>query len=628
MGKLNLSTKNKKKKSASGIPNWLLTTIVTVIIAAVLLFCAYSVVDSTGLALRLGVAMKSDNYNVSANMMRYYYINTYSNFVDTYGTYLSYFSLGQNTPISEHDDIWFGGTSEDTATYYDTTFLGDFDGTWFDYFMSQTKDGVNTMLIYCEKANELGISLEDAEKAEIDASIEDAIASFKSSQGISDVSDSTCLSAMYGEGMSKGDIRKAMELSTLASKCQEKIYEQLEAGVTDDRVLAFYEANKNDFDLIDYFYYSFDVDYTDVAKELLSANYDDAELEANKDKVDAEYKKRVEEAKAAAAELATKSELADFKNFIYAYEGKSSYDTILTQNKPADTLMPTNEQMETVKANLIANVVAEVIAGETAVKTDVVESGEGDAKTYTLYEMTITPEFAESVKKMETSLFSIVKAVDNNYAVEKDGYDDSSEFSKWAFADGCPVGGIKIITEGDGVAEGEIAVDKKTHTSSVYYLTKTRYKNEENSKDVAYMMFAANDSKEAEEKAKAAIEKLKEAGTLTTESFATIATEAGAAAHTVYEDYTEGSMQSATFDEWLYDEATVLGTYTETPLMMGTGEYMVAFYAADGEPSWSVTVKNSILNDDFTAYSDELTVAFGGTVVTTDWVITWISKLD
>ena len=628
MGKLNLSTKNKKKKSASGIPNWLLTTIVTVIIAAVLLFCAYSVVDSTGLALRLGVAMKSDNYNVSANMMRYYYINTYSNFVDSYGTYLSYFSLGQNTPISEHDDIVFGGTSEDTATYYDTTFLGDFDGTWFDYFMSQTKDGVKTMLIYCEKANELGISLEDAEKAEIDASIDAAIEEFKKAQGISNVSESTCLGAMYGEGMNRGDIRKAMELSTLASKCQTKIYEQLEAGVTDDRVLAFYEANKDDFDLVDYFYYSFDVEYTDVAKELLSANYDEAELNANKDKVDAKYKEKIAEAKAAAAELATKTELADFKNYIYAYEGKSSYDTILNQNKPADNLMPTNEQMDTVKANLVANIVAEVIAGETAVKTDVVESGEGDAKTYTLYEMTITPDFAEAVKKMEASLFSVVKAVDDNYAVEKEGYDAESEFSKWAFAEGCQVGGVKLITEGDGSAEGEVTVDKKTHSSSVYYMTKTRYKNEENSKNVAYMMFAASDSKVAEENAKAAIEKLKAAGTLTTDSFATIATEAGAAAQTVYENYTEGSMQSATFDAWLYDDATTLGTYTQTPLMMGTGEYMVAFYAADGEPSWSVTVKNSILNEDFTAYSDNLTVAFGDTVVTTDWVVTWISKLD
>lgn len=625
MGKLNLTKNNKKKKPASGIPNWLLTAIIVVVVVAVLLTCVISIVSSTGLTHRLSTAMKSDDYRVSGNMMKYYYISTYSNIAETYSTYWSYLSIGAAESISDHADIVFGGTSENPNTY-DTMFFGDFDGTWYDYFMTQTRNSVKSMLIYCEQADELGIALDDADKTNIEAAIDSAILEFKYEQILAgateNISESTCLNAMYGKGMSRSDIRKAMELSTLASKCQTAIYDQIEAGVTEDRISSSYDADSINYDLVDYFYYSFGVTYDSVAEEILPADYDDAMLEERKDEVDAAYKAKVEEAKAAAAALAEKTTLEDFKGYIYNYAANDSYDDFYTENKPADDKLPTADELATIRTNMIASVIGKVVAGKDAVETDVVEkASETDSAVinYTLYDISITSEFAEAAKKIEELLFSTVHGVNSAYNIEKYTYEEDSELSTWAFGADCVAGSRKTISTGDG-ATGDVTVESKSHTSSVYFMTKPRYKDESNSKDVAYMMFTD------EETAEAAIEKLAAMESITTDSFAALATETGAAANTVYEDYVEGLMQSTTFDEWLYDDETVIGSYTASPLSMSDGSYMVAYYAADGEVTWKVTVKNTLINDDYTAYEDNMIAAFDATVVPTEWVIAWIGK--
>ena len=599
MGKVKL-TKNKRRKAASGIPNWLLLTIVMVVVVAVVLTCVAMFVSSMGLVMRHSKAMASTNYSVNGNMMTYYYINTYSNFLETYGDYASSFSLGGTPAITEHRHIQFGGTAEKPNSY-DALFLGEFSGTWFDYFMAQTKDSVKTMLMYCEEANVRGITLDKEDKENIKTSIQNTILSFQLQNGFVGYSDSATITAMYGEGIRKTDIRKAMELSVLASKCQEDIYSEIEAAATDDKVSEIYENNKMKYDLIDYYTYTFNLSFEDVAKEM---GYTDATAIANnKEKIDAEYKSRMEEIKHEVEHIEAATDLQGFKKVIYTYVVNKAYDEAYKAKVTSSSKAPTGEATLTIIRNGIVNaVVTEALSGATVAKDDSVKVND----KVTLYEQEVASEFATAAKAVKDELFTKAKSIDGSAIVERGTYDSSDAFIKWAFEEGRKVGEIKNIVEGGQATEIK-TTDK--YLSKVYFLIKPQYKDEENARDVAYMLF------EKKENAEAAIEKVELLGsTLTKDTFLGVASQASAAGSSTYEDYVKGSMQSDSFDAWLYTDTTAVGSYTGTPISMSDGSYMVAYYIADGEPCWKVTVKNHIVTESFNAYEDRMTVAHSANI--------------
>ena len=623
MGKMKFTHKNGRSaaKGNSGIPNWLLTTIVGVVIFAVLLTCAATLLASSGVVNRFSTAAKSEDYKVNGNMMLYFYSSTYNNFASNYSTYLKYLSLGESTPISEHHNIVIG--SVDASKQYDTALFSDYVGkTWFDYFMTQTQESVKSMLIYCEAADELGVTLTDEDIQSIDDAIDSLILQFKLYNG--DYSDATCIRMMYGEGISKGDIRKAMKLSTLASKCAEKIYNDVEAAVTDTRIDKEYADNKLDYDVVDYFYYSFGVSYNDVVEEVLEKDdYTDKEVEDNKDKILEAYKAKIEETRALAKELEKLTDLAEFKNYVMNYAANESYDDLLADEKLKSEDLPSEENLKTIKEKMIAAVIAEVLENKDEPKNDVVTTkGEGDAAdTYTIYEISITKNFAGSIEDIKEDLFTNISTLLKSYDLKKDTYSKDDDVSEWAFAEGRKDGDITIIESGDGSKEGELKVEDKKFSAGVYYITKAQRKDEDKSRDVAYMMFTSTDT------AKKAIEALKKLeGTITEEQFKKVAADVSATANTVFEDYTEGSMQSSAFDSWLYADTTVIGTYTETPLTMSDGSSMVALYLADGEICWKLTVKSALIEDDYSAREADIITKFGSGITMNESVIGRIGK--
>ncbi len=623
MGKLNLTKQNKKQNKSSrgnsGIPNWLLTTIVVVVIAAVLISCAASLLSNSGIVMRMSDAMESDNFKVNGNMMAYYYVNTYSNFATNYSSMLSYFSLGANTPISEHRNIQFGGTAENPNTYDQT--LGTFEGTWFDYFMSQTQSSVKTMLVYCEEAVARGIELTAEDKTNIDAAITSNLLQFRLSNGATGLSDSTCIKAMYGEGISKGDIKKAMELSTLASKCSEVIYDEIEAAVTDAAIDSEYASSKKDYDLVDYFYYRFNVNFSDIEKE-----YDSTEKESKKDEILAKYKEKIEEYKKLTAELSAITDLAKFKEYIYNYVANDQYTDLYDEvvkdlkddEKLADADLPSEEQLKIIKEKLIAAVIEQVAKGDTEAADDVKVEGE----KYTVYDIEITKAFATAVNDLKDEVFDVVSGAESSYNMERVNYTKDDDFSEWAFSDAATVGAIKNIQNGDNKNDETMDPDKKDgyFRSTVYYITKAARKDEENSRNVSYMLYTSTDA------AKAAIEKIKALETLNKDTFLGLATETGASANTTYENYMKGDMQSATFDSWLYGDSTKIGSYTTTPLTMTDGSVMVAYYGSEGEVGWKVTVKAAIIEEKFTEAEKAMDTAHSAKVSSNTWVLNRVGK--
>ena len=127
--------------------------------------------------------------------------------------------------------------------------------------------------------------------------------------------------------------------------------------------------------------------------------------------------------------------------------------------------------------------------------------------------------------------------------------------------------------------------------------------------------------------AKEVIKKLTDITELNKDKFAEVAKDKSAAANTVWEDYVEGEMGSASFDAWLFDADTKPGTVTAEPITMSDGSIMVAYYVEEGEiPTWKETVKTALIEEDFSAREDAMTVAHSTAIKNINWVINQVGK--
>ena len=618
MGKLKISKakKNKNSRGSSGIPNWLLTTLVIIVVVAVLATCVGTFVASSGVAMRLSTAVTLDDYKVNGNMMSYFFQTTYMDFVNNYSSYMSYLSLDQYTSLKEQQF--------NPAGSYDSAFLGEFKGTWFDYFMTQTKDSVKNLLIYCSEADRLGITLNDEDQAEIDASIDTLLINIRSSYGAG-LSDATCISNVYGKGVSKADVRKAMELSALASKAAQQISDDIEGAITDERINSEYDSNKRDYNLVDYFTYSFDVYYDDVVAEKYGDEKKVEDLtDEEKAAVLALYKEKIAAAHASAKELASKTTLDEFKAWVINYAANNLYDENYetATEKIANENIPDKAELDIIKEKTIAAVIKEVNEGKEEVTEDVVTTEADSKKTYKLYDITIKSEFAEAAKTLKSKLFTAVLSAKEDGLMEKTNYiapdedDKKDDFSEWAFSADRKANDTTNIETGDGANEATVEVKDEKFTAEVSILIKPEYRDETLSRNFAYMLFTKEDA------AKKAIEALEAPEGLDKDKFLEKAQDSAVAAeaYQYLEDCVIGTMQSEELDEWLYSAKA--GEYTKTAIKMSDGSFMVALYVSEGETAaWEYTVKSAIYNEDYIAYEERMTTDFASSVVFNDKVI-------
>ena len=594
-----------KTKQKTGMPLWLKTFIAAAVAVIVLAVCVLGILSSNGVIMRYRAAVKSEHFTVSGNMMAYYYQTQYQSFQSQYSSYLSYFSLDTSKSLKEQT---FGDASGGNA--YETSFLGEFDGTWFDYFMNAATNQAEQLLIYCEEAYARDIELDDEELAEIDESLE----MLKTTAASSGYTANTYIAGVYGQGVNLNDIKKAMKLSALAEKCALELEAEILDGISDGDIQSKYNESKKDFNIIDYSYYTLDVSYDEIVEEVLGSDYTEVELkdEANSKKVLDEYKHHIDEAKAVAEKLKACKTEAEFNKVIYEHLAEKYYDEKVEKLSLSDEkLFPGDTVKATIKTELIKAVVADIIADLDTTAKDTVAKDD----KYTLYSQEVSKEYAEAIDGIKSSVFSSILSDKEKYILEKQTYTAEDEFSEWAFADGRKAGDIKTILEGDG-AEGEVTDEEGSFSATVYLLTTPQRPDEALTKDVIYMVFSDKDL------AAEAIEKFK-AGELTVEAFEEISHELGADTHKDYEDYVEGSLGADAFDKWLFADSTAKGTYTTEPIAADDSSYIVAFYYDDGMPTWKVSVESSIFSDRFEAKFNEMEAAY--TITVKDKVL---SKID
>jgi len=223
-------TKEKKKS--------ILIT-VCVILAAILVIglVVYNRLYDSGVILRSKTAASTEHFKVSGTMMAYFYNTQYQ----TYYSYFSYLGIQPGTSLkSQPCSLLSNG------------------GSWYDYFMASTESYVGNMLALCEGAYEKGLSLDDSDKASIDANL----AALDETAKAYGYNAKTYLLMTMSNPVNTADVRKCMELNTLAQKYYTQYMDSL--SYTDAQIEEYYNENASTFEGVDY--YSYTLYSTDFAE--------------------------------------------------------------------------------------------------------------------------------------------------------------------------------------------------------------------------------------------------------------------------------------------------------------------------------------------------------------------------
>lgn len=227
----------------------------------------YNSFSNSGFFLRRTESMSTENYSVDNAVLSFYFYSVYQSFMEQYGDLVSYLGLDTSKSLK-------------TQT---CTLAGD-ETTWYNYFMDQAVSELKTILLFCEEATARGITLDDSDYDTIDAYI-DSMAAQAKEEGYT---KAFFIRAMYGKGVKEKDVRRALELSALYSKCYNEMVS--EYVYTDADFDAYVEENPDA--LLHYSYAVASVSTSDgmvegdVTEEIIASFEEKFRAAANKEEFD------------------------------------------------------------------------------------------------------------------------------------------------------------------------------------------------------------------------------------------------------------------------------------------------------------------------------------------------------
>ena len=312
---------------------------VLLVVAIVAASCSLIVlaVRGTGNYLRNKIGLKSEHYEVNNAMMSYFFhdtvnttlTNMMSTYVNAYGIDAS--AAVQYGLIPDPNQPLKNQTQSNSST------------TWYDYFMSETRTNVTSMLVLAEGAHEAGITLDEDELKRIDESIE----SLEKTAEANDTTADKYLSDNYGYGVKESDVRDALELYYLSQKYYYITRDSIE--VTDVEINEYYNTHSDDYDVVDYKSYTFDEESTtdaldkaaqlskattpeefdSILKDIIKDDYDDEETLGNAVEATLHEDVTVTDDDAGEWLFSDERKVNDIKAFSDATEGTASVYMIL-----------------------------------------------------------------------------------------------------------------------------------------------------------------------------------------------------------------------------------------------------------------------------------------------------------
>ena len=593
-----------KKKS---MPTWVGTLIVVAVLALLVLFVTFIVLNARGTFLRMRTFAESEHYEVTVPMMSYMVYTEYQNRVALYDQYSTQFGTTVSIGGGEGGDALDRNKSLRAQKYgvlKDGETVINENATWFDHFAYNAEKDVKQILACCEEARLYGMELDDADYAAIEAQL-DAIETYAAQNGYT---TNGYVSVMFGQGVILKDVRNMMKLTQLASKWSEFKAQEFLSGVTDARAEEYYVANKATYDVFcDYTGYVFAATFT--ASKKTDANEAKTENEQNAAKYEQE-KERF------AGYVKTLSEAADEVDF-RAKLSEILYQEELLKAKEAKT--DGSELTEDEKSACRAAADKATLA---AVCTNKEEKDEGtnESKMYDwLFE-----------SKTENGVKTYVRKAGDKTMLEdkKNAYDDPKEGEEKVYKDATSVysacvfnGGMhrnnEIVRSVGHILFKADTYDGLTSTEKLSGVAKeladkvlardgiiTAYAM---AAELLDMLFAEGKITEATREDGSKYYKIDKA---VFEEYGELYTEDGSV---FYDDVEKGQMV-AEFEEWLFAKSRVEGEITYTEPVETEYGYHIMYYVGSETEMWKSEIRTKISDEENTAYLENIQTVHSVTV--------------
>lgn len=205
--------------------------LIGLLVAAFIGVGAFGLLSRTGILMDKLTAMEFGDEKISAMQYRIAYKTTEINFINQYAVDLTmYYGVDLSQPL-------------ETQAYGD--------GTWGDYLHAATQSAITeTYTLYLE-AKENGYELVSKDDPQFEAEM----AAYRAAADVYEMDPEDYVDSLYGKAVDWADIEKAAQIRATAVTYYNDCMAKLE--VADSDIQAYYDANSNLFDLVDYRYFSF-----------------------------------------------------------------------------------------------------------------------------------------------------------------------------------------------------------------------------------------------------------------------------------------------------------------------------------------------------------------------------------
>jgi hypothetical protein len=522
-------SKHVQKQNKSVVYGTWALGIFAIVLVVALLFTGLA---TTGVFLRSRTAAQTEDFEMDGAMVSYFVHSYYSSVIQQYEE--MYSSLIQSSKLSVYDFIGIDPNVSLKKQVKDKT-TGE---TWFQYFAGEAKTQIEEIMVYCQAAKIAGVELGEDELN----SIESEIRMLDIYAQLYGYSLNSYIASMYGKGVREKDVRRAMAMSSLASKFAEQVREGFFDASTDEKVQKFFEENKNDYISADYLVHVF------------TAKKDTKETDADKAKNDYE---------------ALKIEIAEYADALASKESVEEFNAYVKENW-------IKENEKTYRDKYYETYLKDV-------KKENPDDSEDDLKD-------------KAEKKLAEKLDKDADAMLEGLLVEDYKYTVSTDLGKWVFGEGDKAAATANTTK-KVVDESK---DKDgTYTITVYYLVRAASKNEDTTRTFSYMMMTSDKYKE--EDAKAALELFKK-GTINKDELKKLAEGepyVGKVGFNTLEDFKEGAFGADEVDEWLYADTRAKGDYELiTYTIDKTTYYLIVIVDDIGPEEWYVDARAGMVADE------------------------------
>ncbi len=554
---------NQKAKTKREFPYVTLILVVTLVLVVAIL--GYTFVDSIGLIGRLDNAAKSNNYKINENQLDVYRYHVAQNQLYTEFMYYQYGLMQDTTGVSK-----LFSSAADYANYMLPNYVGSgsFDATAYSY--------AEQYLTYCEGAAKAG--LYNQYKEEIAADVNSYIEGLKETAKVNGVSFNNYLKRWIGNGVSKGDVEKAMEYYYIGIKYAEKVQKDYSDAATLEEIEKYRDEHKSSFYTSKYTSYKL---VNNDMKEAIDACKTDAEV------------------KTAIVNYYVNQKFADL------------YKTNITDKKILD-----EAGQDKTKADVLTTVLALNEIGDAEAVFTSNQTSDYEKAAYTIANTIHTSAKTEVAKVTESS---------SAYA-DPTGT-SLTDLQKWLFGEGRKAGDYTVIKTETKSTDKTTGKETVTTSYTWYVVNETMVLNTEKTKDAYYILLSDDDATKvanpltATQKAEEMIKALTE--TKTPEKFAELVAKYSAGSSSdIHENISHDTIKTSSEEmaTWLYAEGRKEGDIEKFAVKKDSKDpekitgYYVAYFVEENEETWIVNGRSSVANEKVQDWYDKAVIEFNVTI--------------